>query len=214
MKEYSYKKLDLKEDALNFNKEFFVSSRYSMTAMMDCENLYSFSKENGFSFFNLCVAAVYKTIDSIPELRQVFIDGESREYEHLNIILTIPKEDHDIQEVCIESIHNFKSCKEWNDFLNNVKDNPKDHQYIFTPQSINHVFALLSCFPWYQYVSFTDATLDSGKFCPAAYWGKYENGKLPVTITVNHIFVYGHHTGIFFNRLAEYMKNPHSIFPE
>ena len=67
MKEHPYKKLDFKEEDLKINK-LFVSSRYSITSLIDCENLYFFSKENNLSFFNMCVAAIYKTIESIPDM--------------------------------------------------------------------------------------------------------------------------------------------------
>ena len=213
MKDHPYKKLDFKEEDLKVNK-LFISSRYSMTSLIDCENLYSFSKENNFSFFNLCVAAIYKTIESIPELKTFMINGEGREYEHVNIVLPLINEDTSVENICIESIDNFKSFKEWNDFLQNIKNDSENHQYIYGPETENHIFAILSCIPWVHYLDFNDMTLASDNFIPVVHWGKYENGKIPVTISINHIFVFGYHLGLFFNRLSDYMKNPNSIFSD
>lgn len=212
MKDYPYKTLSITDKDLEFTKQSFITTRYSMTSIIKCENLYSFSKENELSFFNLCVAAIYKTIESIPELRQCVMNGEGREYEHINIIMPLIKDDHSVQNISIDSIHDYNSFKEWNDCLNNVKNNIEDYRYDYGPDSLNHVFAILSCMPWIHYCEFKDMTLDSDKFFPAIYWGKYEEGILPVTITVNHIFVYGYHLGLFYNRLSEYMENPESIF--
>ena len=212
MKEHPYKKLDFKEEDLKINK-LFISSRYSITSLIDCENLYSFSKENEFSFFNLCVAAIYKTIESIPELKTFVLYGEGREYEHINIVLPLINEENNVGNICIESIDDFASFKEWDDFLQNIKQNPKNHQYVYGPESQNHVFAILSCLPWIHYTNFNDMTLASNNFIPVVHWGKYENGKLPVTISINHIFVFGYHLGLFFNILSNYMENPNSIFP-
>ena len=212
MREHPYKKLDFKQKDLKINN-LFISSRYSITSLIDCENLYSFSKENDLSFFNLCVAAIYKTIESMPELKTFMIDGEGREYEHINIILPLLNDDNAVENVCIESFDDFKSFKEWNDFLQNIKNDSENHKYIYGPETLNHVFAILSCIPWIHYADFNDMTLSSDNFIPVVHWGKYENGKIPLTISVNHVFVFGYHLGIFFNRLSEYMENPDSIFP-
>ena len=212
MKEHAYKKLDFKEEDLKINK-LFISSRYSVTSSIDCENLYSFSKENDFSFFNSCVAAIYKTIESMPELKTFVLDGEGREYEQINVVLPLINEDTDIENICIESIDGFESFKQWNDFLQNIKNNPENHQYLYGPESPNHVFAILSCVPWINFSHVNDMVLPSDNFVPVIHWGKYENGKIPVTISVNHIFVFGYHLGLFFNRLSDYMENPNSIFP-
>lgn len=152
MKEHPYKKLDFTEDDLKINK-LFVSSRYSITSLINCENLYSFSKENNFSFFNICVAAIYKTIESIPELRTFMIYGEGREYEHINIVLPLINEDTTVENICIESIDNFKSFKEWNDFLQNIKSNPENHQYIWTriPKSSICHFIMLTVDSLYKF---------------------------------------------------------------
>lgn len=212
MRDYPYKKLDAKIEDFEFTRKLFISSRHSITSVIDCENLYSFSKKNNFSFFNLCVAAIYRTIESIPELKQCFIEGEAREYEHINVILPLGNEDHTVNQVCIESIHDFNSFRDWDDFLMNVKNHPEDYEYKYGPESVNHVFAILSCIPWIHYSSFEDMTLDSDTFFPAIYWGKYVDGKIPVTLTSNHIFVYGYQLGLFFNRLSEYMENPETLF--
>lgn len=213
MKEYPYKKLDIREEDLTTNK-FFISSRYSITSIIDCESLYSFSKENRFSFFNLCVAAIYKTIESIPEFRTFIMQGEGREYEHINIVLPLIDENHYVENICIESIDEFESFKKWDDFLQDIKNNPRTYQYEYGPDSPNHVFAILSCIPWIHYSNFNDMTLPSDNYIPVVHWGKYENGKLPVTISINHIFIFGYHLGLFFNRLSDYMENPSSIFPK
>lgn len=211
MKDHPYKVLDVKYEDFNFTRELFISTRYSMTSIIDCENLYSLSKENNFSFFNLCVAAIYKTIESVNELKQCFIEGEAREYEHINIVLPLIKEDQTLKNICIESIHDFKSLDEWNAFLENAKGDD-DYHYEYGPESFKHIFAILSCVPWIHYSHFVDTDLGSDTFTPSIHWGKYEDGKIPVTLNINHIFVYGYHLGLFFNRLEEHMRNPETIF--
>lgn len=64
-----------KEEDLNF-RQFHITARYTITSTIKCQNLYEFSKENKFSFLNLCVAAIYKTLEDILELKQYIIDGE------------------------------------------------------------------------------------------------------------------------------------------
>lgn len=208
---HKYSTFSIKEEDLNF-RQFHITARYTITADVKCENLYNFSKKNNFSFFNLSVAAIYKTLEDIPELKKYIVDGECREYEQTNVVIPLIREDHLTNDICIESIRDFKSFKEWNDFLKGIKENPESHQHIFTPDTNEMPFAILSCLPWIRYTGFIDMPTDSDTYFPIVHWGKYDDGKVPVTLTSNHTFVYGYHLGLFFNKLEEYMNNPTLIF--
>ncbi len=212
MYSHPYKTFNIEEESLNF-RQFHITARYTITSDVKCKNLYDFSKENNFSFFNLSVAAIYKTLESIPELKQYIVNGECREYEQTNIIIPLIKEDYSTEDVCIESIENFKSFNEWNEFLLYVKENPKEYHHVFGPDAHEKPFAILSCLPWINYSGFIDMPTDSDTYFPIVHWGKYEDGKVPVTLTSNHTFVYGYHLGLFFKTLEQYMNNPDLIFP-
>ncbi len=210
---YPYETFVINDEDLNF-RQFHITARYTITSTIACQNLYEFSKDNKFSFFNLCVAAIYRTLEDIPELKQYIIDGECRQYEHTNVIIPLLKEDNSTEDVCIESIDSFKSFKEWDAYLQNIKENPEDYLHIFKPEYIDQPFAILSCLPWMDYTGFIDMPTDSDTYFPIVHWGKYENGKIAVTLTSNHTFVYGYHLGLFFNKLSNYMENPNLIFPK
>ena len=212
MYKYPYKSFSIKEEDLNF-KEFHSSARYTISSEVNCKELYDFSKENHFSFFNLCVAAIYKTLEDIPELRQYIIDGKCREYEHLNVVIPLLKEDNSTEDICIESIHDFKSFRQWDDFLQNVKKDTSNNLHFFGPDSGEYPFAILSCLPWISYSSFIDMPMKGDFYFPIVHWGEYKDGKIPVTLTANHTFVYGYHLGLFFTVLNDYMQNPDLIFP-
>lgn len=102
----------------------------------------------------MCVAAIYKTLEDIPELKQYIIDGECRQYEHTNVIISLLQDDNSTEDICIKSIDGFKSFKEEDNYLQNIKENPKNYLHIFKPEFVNQPFAILSCLPWMDYTGF------------------------------------------------------------
>lgn len=161
---------------MNF-RQFHITARYTITSTIKCQNLYEFSKENKFSFLNLCVAAIYKTLEDIPELKQYIIDGECRQYEHTNVIISLLQDDNSTEDICIKSIDGFKSFKEGDNYLQNIKENPKNYLHIFKPEFVNQPFAILSCLPWMDYTGFIDMPTDSDTYFPIIHWANMKKVK-------------------------------------
>ena len=68
--------------------------------------------------------------------------------------------------------------------------------------------------PWFYFTGFRNLVLNSDVFTTVIHWGKYENGKFPLAIEVNHTYIYAYHLGLFFDKLDEFMQNPNLIFGE
>ncbi len=210
---HSYKSFEVDEKDL-FSLSSFISSRFEVTVDINAKNLYDFSKKNNLSFFNLCVAAIYRTIEEIPEFKKYIVDGEGRQYSETNVVLPILKENNRTQDVCIESIDEFNSFRQWNKFLNHVKKHPDEFPMEFDEQSAEMPIAILSCMPWFYYKGFRNIILNSEVFIPIIHWGKYEDGKFPLTVEINHTYIYAYHLSVFFDKLNEFMENPNLIFEE
>lgn len=213
MKIHSYESFEVDEKDL-FSLSSFISNRYEVTIDVNAKKLYDFSKENNLSFFNSCVAAIYKAIEEIPEFKKYIVNGKGRQYSETNVVLPLLKEDNSTQDVCIESIDEFTSFEQWNKFLNHVKKNPDNYPMEFNEQSSEVPIAILSCMPWFYYTGFRNLILKSDVFLPIIHWGKYENGKFPLTVEINHTYIYAYHLGLFFDKLNEFMENPNLIFGE
>ena len=58
----------------------FLSSRYSMSARVNVENLWNYSKEEDLSFFVMSLGALMNSINKIPEMKRRIIDGKVIEF--------------------------------------------------------------------------------------------------------------------------------------
>lgn len=213
MKLHSYETFEI-DEMLFSSLDFVISSRYGVTVDVNAKNLFDFSKEHELSFFNCCVAAIYRAIEDIPEFKKYIIDGEGRQYSQTNLVILLPKADHNTQDVCIESLEDYKSFKEWDDALNTLKAGIEDAEPIYDENSYKCPIAILSCLPWMHYTNFHNMTFSSNIYTQNVHWGKYEDGIIPVTLTANHDFINGYHIGLFYEILGEYLENPESIFEE
>ena len=211
MKLHSYESFEVDEKDL-FSLSAFMSTRFEVTVDVNAKKLYEFSKENNISFFNSCVAAIYKAIEAIPEFKKYIVNGKGRQYSETNIVLPLLKDDNSTQDVCIESIDGFTSFDQWDEFLNHVKENSCEYLMEFDEHSADAPIAILSCMPWFYFTGFRNLLLSSDMFLTIIHWGKYENGKFPLAIEVNHTYIYAYHLGLFFDKLDEFMQNPELIF--
>ena len=187
----------------------FLSSRYSMTAKLDVEKLWNFSKENDLSFFVLSLGALLNAVNKVPVLRRRIINGKVIEYDYLDGVTPLMDEEKSIfREMRVDVPEKFDSILDWHDYV-------KEHQ-----QNVlygeNHDFNLdmmkrdeenivnLSCIPWVDFDSMTNCVASSNQIQPLITWGKVNDDyKMAVSITVNHIFVNGRDIAYFFEHLQD-----------
>lgn len=190
----------------------FFTSRYSMTVKVNAQNTYNYSKNNNIPFFNLCEACILQGLNEIPEFKRRIINNKVYEYNKINAVSPILQEDNSILELEIEPLSNFNSFKKWNDNLNIKKENCKKYQYTINPELRDTLpIANLSCIPWLNFDSMTNIIEKPHQIMPLISWGKLVNGKIPISLTANHLFIYGYHFKLFYETIEKYLDNPHLI---
>lgn len=190
---YKYKTFNIKKDNFKF-KGLEVSTKYNITYNLKCKSLYDISKDNDLSFYNLCIAAIYKTLEEFPELKHYMVE----KYIKCN---------PDIGS--IKPLENFNSFKQWNDFLENIK---KEHRDFFNSKDFENIDYILFHLPWLHYSEFLDIQCEGERRHPMIHWSRYKNGKIRVTFTSNQTLIPEYQLRSFFNKLSEYMQNPDLIF--
>lgn len=65
------------------------SSRCTMSARLDVEDMWNYSKENNLSFFIMSLGALMNSLNGIPEMKRRIIDGKAVEYESLDAVCPI-----------------------------------------------------------------------------------------------------------------------------
>ena len=206
-----YKITDIKEDELPFGD--FLTSRYSMTVKVKADECYTLSKRKNIPFFNLTAACILEAINEIPEFKLRIRDGNVIEYDHINAVSPIMQEDYSIREIEILPPSEFEDIYKWNDYVENKKTNIEDNQFLVEPMMRDELpIANLSCIPWIDFDSMTNIIASPNQIMPVISWGKLVDGKIPISLTASHVFIFGWHFKLFYEKTEEYLTNPERLF--
>lgn len=187
----------------------FLSSRYSMSARIDVENLWIKSKEQDLSFFVMSLGALMNALNDIPQMRRRIIDGKVIEFESLDAVCPImDKEETVFKEIRIEGPQRFYNILKWHDYVVdyqlNVLEGVDKAFDVDTRERDKINIANFSCIPWVDFDSITNATAEGNAIQPLITWGKVnENYEMTVSITVSHIFVNGLELAKFYKNVQE-----------
>ncbi|MDO5849517.1 MAG: CatA-like O-acetyltransferase [Methanobrevibacter sp.] len=195
----------------------FQSARYCMSARVNAEKTYNFSKENGYSFFLISLGCILKAANMVPQLKRRIIEGEAIEYDYLDGVTPIMDEDNEIyREMRVVPPMGFDSVKEWHDQIKQLENdilsckNP-GFEIEMEKRDLENIVNC-SCIPWVDFDSITNCVVDGLATQPLITWGKFnENSEFTVSITVSHIFVNGRELGYFYQYLQESLDHPEDI---
>ena len=187
----------------------FLSSRYTMSARVNVENLWIKSKEQDLSFFVMSLGALMNALNDVPEMRSRIIDGKVIEFESLDAVCPImDKEETVFKEIRIEGPQRFYNILKWHDYVVdyqlNVLEGVDKAFDVDTMERDKINIANFSCIPWVDFDSITNATAAGNAIQPLITWGKVnENYEMTVSITVSHIFVNGLELAKFYKNAQE-----------
>ena len=187
----------------------FLSSRYTMSARVNVENLWIKSKEQDLSFFVMSLGALMNALNDIPQMRRRIIDGKVIEFESLDAVCPImDKEETVFKEIRIEGPQRFNNILKWHDYVVdyqlNVLEGVDKAFDVDTMERDKINIANFSCIPWVDFDSITNATAAGNAIQPLITWGKVnDNYEMTVSITVSHIFVNGLELAKFYKYAQE-----------
>ena len=187
----------------------FLSSRYTMSARVNVENLWIKSKEQDLSFFVMSLGALMNALNDIPQMRRRIIDGKVIEFESLDAVCPIMDKDETVfKEIRIEGPQRFYNILKWHDYVVdyqlNVLEGVDKAFDVDTMERDKINIANFSCIPWVDFDSITNATAAGNAIQPLITWGKVnENYEMTVSITVSHIFVNGLELAKFYKYAQE-----------
>ena len=187
----------------------FLSSRYTMSARVNVENLWIKSKEQDLSFFVMSLGALMNALNDIPQMRRRIIDGKVIEFESLDAVCPImDKEETVFKEIRIEGPQRFYNILKWHDYVVdyqlNVLEGVDKAFDVDTMERDKINIANFSCIPWVDFDSITNATAAGNAIQPLITWGKVNDDfEMTVSITVSHIFVNGLELAKFYKNAQE-----------
>lgn len=174
---------------------FAVTSRIDVTPLIR-------RKGHGASPYRDCLFAIGAAVHSVPELCMRIKDDLVVRYTQITLSMTVPKSDGGFDFGYVD-YHPDPA----------VFDRHAAAQIALAargegpgPNLGGRIdFAFLSCMPWMDYTSLSNAMPNRADTIPRISWGKFvdQGGKwdMAMTIEVNHALADGAHVGAFFSKV-------------
>ena len=191
----------------------FFSSRYTMSARLDVEDMWNYSKENNLSFFIMSLGALMNSLNKIPQMKRRIVNEKVIEYSLLDAVCPIMNKEQNIfKEMRVEPPQRFNNILKWHDYVEdhtlNVLEGIDEAFDLDMLERDNVNIANYSCVPWIDFDSITNAVASANAIQPLVTWGKVsENYEMTVSITVSHIFVNGLELAKFYEYAQENFNN-------
>ncbi len=162
----------MKEIDFNLNENPFInfqSSRYSMTARINVEKMWKYSKENNYSFFVLSLGCLMEAVNSIPQLKRRIVNDKVIEHEYLDGVCPIMDENNEIyKEMRIKPPETFNDFENWHNYVKktsaDVLSGKIDEFNVEMEKRDCENIANYSCIPWVDFESITSGILTEIKY--------------------------------------------------
>jgi len=202
-----YREIDLRHWPRRELYEFyrkFDSPCFNITVSVDAEPIYAFAKDRKESFFLLCLYALLRAANAVPQVRQRIEDGRPVEYDRIAVMTPIMTESEMFRQIWCEYTPDLASFFEMTAPLIE-----KAKQADPGPMPAHHQdFFCASCLPWLHFDSITQADYEFAQSVPILARGKLENGKIPISVKFSHCFMDGLFVARFFEQIQHNFSKP------
>jgi chloramphenicol O-acetyltransferase type A len=176
----------------------FERPHYATTVRMDVTALMAAKSAHGVSPYRGCLYAIAAGIHAVPALCTRFKGDVVTQYDRIDLSMTVPRDDgsfgfgylaFDPDFAVFDAAAMAEITRARTAPVEPDKDGRNDLAY-------------LSCTPWLDYVSITNAMPSSDDCIPRIGWGKIvpegDRFAMSMTIEVHHAIADGLHVGEFF----------------
>ena len=178
----------------------FQHPHYATTVRMDVTALMAAKAAHGVSPYRGCLFAIGNGLNAVPELRVRFKGDVVTQNERVGLSMTVPRADGTFGFGYLEFDADFDRF----DAAAMAEIARARTAAIEPDKDGRNDLAYLSCTPWLDYVSITNAMPSPEDCIPRIGWGKIvpEGGgrfAMSMTIEVHHAIADGLHVGMFFD---------------
>ena len=181
---------------------------YSITFELDATALRNWCKENGYPvYLNLCYFLT-RAAQEVDNFHYRMLDGELVRYDHLHIGMTVPSADG------LWSFAHYEADPDPHAFNRLAATHAEDGRGESTLDTKDHTnFLYCTAIPGVSFTAFVHATpADTTDGAPRVAFGKFIESdgrlKVPVGLTVNHIFIDGADLGTLAEAAEDLFADP------
>lgn len=179
---------------------------FATTSRLDVAHLVARRENDDVSFYRACLFAVSCGLHAVPELLMRFRGEKVVQHDRIYLSMPVPKPAGGFNYAYVAPADDFAT------FDKTAKAVIADtaHQAELNPiGEARDAVAYLSCMPWMDYTSISNAMPHRYDCIPRVTWGKYVEQscgwRMAMTLEVNHALVDGEHVGAFFTAVQEAM---------
>lgn len=190
----------------------FASPNYNVSVSLDAALLYRFAKEQGHSFFLLSCYTIARALNSVPEMRQRFLDENTvAEYDVIHPSCPLAREGSDFfVQVLLPYKATFRDFEKTAQPVVDAVRCGKITESDF--KEMPNLFCA-SCVPWFESEGVVVAEYSFNQAEQVITWFKMnDSGKMTISGRFNHAFTDGIHLGRFFSAVQENFSNPEKLF--
>lgn len=184
---------------------------WSVTSEIDVSKLLNVAEKKGIPNSQAILYMIGRAVNDIDNFKYRKENGKVVKYDQVDLGMTIGTENN---LFTYSNIEYYKDPQKFFEKADAKVEKAKKSKNLFQDEARNDII-YLSCLPWVKFTSMTNPIhhFKNDAF-PRIVWGKYDNGKMPISVEVNHAFIDGYHVGLFFNKLQENFNNAESIFKD
>ncbi|TEY02063.1 type A chloramphenicol O-acetyltransferase [Campylobacter sp. US33a] len=202
VKDYDFIPIDFESYLRAEHFRFFSANPcgFSLSVELEVQNLLN-QKQKGYSFFNLILYCISRSVNEIVEFRIDCKDGVLGYYEISHPSYTIfHKNSETFSSLWSEYDEDFKKFNE--NFLNDKAEFGENLSYQAKIHQLPNIF-FVSSLPWIDFKDF-NLQIDRSKFyAPIFTLSKIKDSKILLNINVNHAICDGYHVSKFIETLQE-----------
>jgi chloramphenicol O-acetyltransferase type A len=177
---------------------------YATTSRLDVTRLRARCDADGLSFNRACFYAIGRGLHAVPELLMRFRGDGVVLYDTTGMSMPVPNTKGSFNYAYVTYDADFAS------FDRRAKNDIAQAAALddLNPAGVDDdAVAFLSCMPWLDYTSITNAMPHRNDSIPRVTWGKYvqegESWRMAMTLEVHHALVDGQQVGAYFAAVQE-----------
>ncbi|MDM7922780.1 MAG: CatA-like O-acetyltransferase [Pyrinomonadaceae bacterium] len=197
-----------RRDTFHFFRHF-EDPFFNITSNVDVTRLFSLCKKENLSFSLAGLFASQQTLNSIPEFRLRFLDGDVVRFREVHATQTILNDDETFSFCYFENADDLRTYDR--------RGRESREKYLelksFDVEADRIDLVYYSVIPWISFTSFKHASRqDRTQSVPRIVFGRvFEDAaakRMPVSVEVHHALMDGVHVGKYFNGLQDRVNSP------
>jgi len=181
----------------------FGKPHYAVTSRLDCTHLMA-RKAGGVSPYRGCLYAIGAGLHAVPELLMRFRGDQVVRHDAVELSMSVPRADGSFNYAYVPFDAEFAR---FDTQAKSLIEAAAADPVLQANTGFRDDVAYLSCLPWMDYTSLSNALPGAEDCIPRVGWGKIvdhgDRSDMAMTIEVHHALVDGAHVGAFFEAVQQ-----------